>query len=222
MNVFIDGFGIASYRSFGDELQFLGPFAQINILIGQNNCGKSNVIRFLKEHYGKLAKAAIANAGVGYGDLDSHLGVTSGTTRVAFGLRPGSGLHRRILERHKLHEDGSRHIAAIVERLLKFKELFDADSGVSWFVHTNNPGRQLALSEELVEGMVNHRLANRPGTPGGLESREWEAARPPRRVRRTVGRPAGWPTTGRGRIRRRPHRPGRRRAQHQHPRYPGL
>jgi AAA15 family ATPase/GTPase len=44
----IDGFSISGYRSFGpDEVQ-IADLSRINIFIGKNNCGKSNVLRFLK------------------------------------------------------------------------------------------------------------------------------------------------------------------------------
>jgi AAA15 family ATPase/GTPase len=45
--MFIDGIGISGYRSFGQEVQRIGPFKKINLIIGQNNSGKSNVLRFL-------------------------------------------------------------------------------------------------------------------------------------------------------------------------------
>src|ERR1700756_3592272 len=45
------GFGIAGYRSFGQEEQRFGPCSQINLLIGQNNSGKSNALRFLQDRY---------------------------------------------------------------------------------------------------------------------------------------------------------------------------
>ncbi|MGH8686042.1 MAG: hypothetical protein ACREUM_11915, partial [Nitrosospira sp.] len=45
------GFGITGYRSlYGASLQFVGPLDKVNLLAGQNNAGKSNVIRFLTEH----------------------------------------------------------------------------------------------------------------------------------------------------------------------------
>ena len=44
----IDGFSISGYRSFGaDEVQ-IGDLAKLNVFIGKNNCGKSNILRFLK------------------------------------------------------------------------------------------------------------------------------------------------------------------------------
>jgi hypothetical protein len=51
---FIFGFGLAGYRSFGPELQRIGPCQKINLLIGQNNSGKSNILRFVHDHYPKL------------------------------------------------------------------------------------------------------------------------------------------------------------------------
>jgi AAA15 family ATPase/GTPase len=49
--VFIDGIGLSGYRSFGSEHQLIGPFGKINLFIGQNNSGKSNILFFLKNHY---------------------------------------------------------------------------------------------------------------------------------------------------------------------------
>lgn len=40
----ISSFGIQGYRSFGPTPQFFRKFSQINLFIGQNNCGKSNVL----------------------------------------------------------------------------------------------------------------------------------------------------------------------------------
>jgi len=44
----LDGFSISGYRSFGaDEVQ-IRDLARLNVFIGKNNCGKSNILRFLK------------------------------------------------------------------------------------------------------------------------------------------------------------------------------
>lgn len=42
------GFGFSGYRSVGDELVLIAPLKKINLIIGQNNSGKSNIINFLK------------------------------------------------------------------------------------------------------------------------------------------------------------------------------
>ena len=44
---FIDGIAISNYRSFGPEIQKIGPFSKVNIFIGKNNSGKSNILRFI-------------------------------------------------------------------------------------------------------------------------------------------------------------------------------
>lgn len=51
MNVLIPNLAIAGYRSFGKQPQYFERFAKVNIFIGQNNAGKSNVLRFLHEIY---------------------------------------------------------------------------------------------------------------------------------------------------------------------------
>lgn len=43
----LDGFGIAGYRSFGNEMQYIRDLSKVNIIIGKNNSGKSNIIRFV-------------------------------------------------------------------------------------------------------------------------------------------------------------------------------
>lgn len=51
---FIHGFDISHFRSFGDVPQKLGPFKKVNIIIGQNNSGKSNILRFIRDAYVKI------------------------------------------------------------------------------------------------------------------------------------------------------------------------
>jgi len=48
VSVLFHGFGIQGYRSFYEQMQFVGPLQKINLLAGQNNSGKSNIIRYLK------------------------------------------------------------------------------------------------------------------------------------------------------------------------------
>jgi AAA15 family ATPase/GTPase len=50
----LDGVGITNYRSFGEELQNIGPLGKINLLIGQNNVGKSNILNFFAKYYASL------------------------------------------------------------------------------------------------------------------------------------------------------------------------
>ena len=56
MTILIPNLAIAGYRSFGRAPQYFDRFAKVNIFIGQNNAGKSNVLRFLHEIYPQLNK----------------------------------------------------------------------------------------------------------------------------------------------------------------------
>jgi AAA15 family ATPase/GTPase len=50
----LDGFVLSNYRSFGSEPQKIGPLKKINLFVGQNNSGKSNILLFIKKHYNIL------------------------------------------------------------------------------------------------------------------------------------------------------------------------
>lgn len=51
MSIIIPNLAIAGYRSFGKKPQYFDSFTKVNLLIGRNNAGKSNVIRFMSEMY---------------------------------------------------------------------------------------------------------------------------------------------------------------------------
>lgn len=71
----IDGFGIGGYRSFGQDEQIIGPLSKINLIVGQNNSGKSNILRFVHDHYERTFDHARrgTNIEVGFAGLDAHL-----------------------------------------------------------------------------------------------------------------------------------------------------
>ena len=72
----INSFSLGGYRSFGQEAQIFEKLRKINLFIGQNNSGKSNVLRFLHEIY-----PSITNPGaVRLKPLDKHM--PSGTPFV--------------------------------------------------------------------------------------------------------------------------------------------
>jgi predicted ATP-dependent endonuclease of OLD family len=58
-NIIIESISIAGYRSFGNKVQNFDKFSKINLLIGKNNFGKSNVLRFICEVFPHLSKGKI-------------------------------------------------------------------------------------------------------------------------------------------------------------------
>jgi predicted ATPase len=44
----LTGFGISGFRSYGPDPQFVAPLSKINVFVGQNNVGKSNLLRVVE------------------------------------------------------------------------------------------------------------------------------------------------------------------------------
>lgn len=84
--VLVRGFGIAGYRSIR-KLQLVGPMRRITVLAGRNNSGKSNILRFLRDHYTPTLSHLSSNRSTAFrwadGD-DAPLGV--GTESAAFAV----------------------------------------------------------------------------------------------------------------------------------------
>jgi len=55
----IPAFGFSNYKSFGSTEQFFPSLSKINLIIGQNNCGKSNVLTYLVRHYGPILESCM-------------------------------------------------------------------------------------------------------------------------------------------------------------------
>jgi len=67
--VLIDSFALAGYKSFGPEIQRFENLSKINIFIGQNNCGKSNLLTFINNVYPKLSQ----KEGLAFEPLERHV-----------------------------------------------------------------------------------------------------------------------------------------------------
>jgi len=80
----IDGFSIAGYRSFGKSEVRIADLSRVNIFIGKNNCGKSNILRFLKR-IGVALKRPPSPAPKLDESLDFYLAGTK--IAVSFGLQ---------------------------------------------------------------------------------------------------------------------------------------
>lgn len=86
----IKGFGFSGYRSFGDELTKIFPLKKVNLIIGRNNVGKSNIINFLSKQYAFfLGKAKnqwqfSGEKEIPFKDIDRHLSKSQTVHRISF------------------------------------------------------------------------------------------------------------------------------------------
>ncbi|WP_299011929.1 hypothetical protein [uncultured Shewanella sp.] len=89
----LKGFGFSGYRSFGNELAKIAPLRQVNLIIGKNNIGKSNIINFLNEQYSYFVSKARNKTAMGrqkqeipFKDIDKHISNEQIEHRIAFPL----------------------------------------------------------------------------------------------------------------------------------------
>ncbi len=162
--MFIDGFGISGYRSFGQTLQMVGPLDKINLFIGQNNAGKSNLLLFLVHHYGialKLAKGDSAKQ-LQLAHLDSHQGMNSPKLRVSFGIKIGGEQFQNGLKRFESNLQRHGLDAKPLEKILCSKYLTQG-TGCAWFCYVRE-GNEFKLIPDLLKEIR---------TEGILEDHKW-------------------------------------------------
>ena len=125
---FLHGFGISGYRSFGPDIQRIGPFQKINVFIGRNNSGKSNILRIIKGHlpYGRQEKVAL-------GPLDTPQGSREGP-RFELAVTPAA-IEENVVEELKKRDRAASNFhntvpAGYLKEILHCSRLFA--QGLIW------------------------------------------------------------------------------------------
>jgi predicted ATP-dependent endonuclease of OLD family len=145
-DMYIDGFGISGYRSFGKDLQKIGPFTKINFFIGQNNSGKSNILTFLLDYYKSALEAVKRKSNLTYKESDRHIGQDVGGTKFSLCLPINGKRYDRLL-------DGHPNVADLIKSILQSKELLH-DGKAVWFQYRSiNSSSPLILDEESIENI---------------------------------------------------------------------
>jgi hypothetical protein len=166
----VDGFGISGYRSLSGELQRIGPLRTINLFVGQNNSGKSNILTYLFRHYSAVANSVRPQLLTGnFGDLDVPRNRTEDRATFAFGLDLTQidfrefAIARRNDERG---DDETQHAAHLLERLLTCRTMAGDDQQISWFIYA---------SPSLTAGALNFspRFMADLKYEGALQAQEW-------------------------------------------------
>lgn len=98
--MFIDGFGISGYRSFGKNHQQIGPFTKMNFFVGQNNSGKSNILTFIKQYYVPLVEAIKKKSSLQFNSIDEHLNRSISKSRFSICLNVDYAGFDQILEQN--------------------------------------------------------------------------------------------------------------------------
>jgi predicted ATPase len=151
--MYIDGFGIGGYRSFGNETERLGPFEKINFFVGQNNSGKSNILSFIKHHYPAFITAGRQSKPVKLNALDRHISNGQRSTAVSFAANlPETGdRFKKILEQNPQTND-------LIKRLLK-SPFFHPGPGGPWITFSSvNENSPLIISPKQIDEIEGLRI----------------------------------------------------------------
>ena len=124
----IDGLGLANFRSFGDDIQYIGPFAKINLFVGKNNSGKSNALTFIERFYEIGFSATKKEKRLKFDTLDYHDKVKNNRIRVAIAINDFEGFINKLRE----NKNWTNHT---VKGLLSLKEskVFNKGTDAIWF-----------------------------------------------------------------------------------------
>lgn len=180
MTIIIPNLAIAGYRSFGNKPQYFERFAKVNIFIGQNNAGKSNVLRFLHEIYPQASERDVLKID----SLAKHLpdqppillgiGEEIDRTDPKRPVLPDS--HRLIVGKQNVQQQ--RAAAAIFGKLFAEKSRLD-QSGLCWTLLTlpDRKDHQESWSEAakaLQDQEIHQVWAMLTGMGGGDRKNSWE------------------------------------------------
>jgi len=141
----LNGFGVGNYRSFYSALQTVAPLSKINLVAGQNNAGKSNLLRFVAM-LGSPGGADPLTA------LDRPVGLAPGEPhRAALAIPLPDD---EVAERLASGRSGARQGTAGVVQALRAPSLRLTNDDLLWVVYTVTSARdrkqnlQLNIDEE--------------------------------------------------------------------------
>ncbi|MES2366791.1 MAG: AAA family ATPase [Pseudomonadota bacterium] len=163
----LNGFAFSSYRSFGHKLVKISPLQKVNLIIGQNNVGKSNIIRFLNDQYSFFTSRSRNRQNIGekivnkFTDLDRHISNKQQIHKIAFPLL-NNEIDEYISKKLTNESQKTVHIG-LAKKILR--EVFLCDKDCIWFVYkANSPTGPFDLDIELkFDYLVNL-----------LDHREWQ------------------------------------------------
>lgn len=153
-----DGIGLSLYRSFGPAIQRIGPFAKINLLIGQNNVGKSNILNFIAKHYPAFVLSAKGqNIEFKLSALDKHHGTESSHLKFELGLRLDGVMYKELIE--SWFSNGAAKHLPLVNSILRSRTLA-GDMSVAWFPYVARWGGGAEIDKSIVQSLISENLAH--------------------------------------------------------------
>jgi AAA15 family ATPase/GTPase len=147
----LKGFGFSGYRSFGSDLVKIAPLKKINMIIGQNNVGKSNIINFLSSQYPHFVSKAkdVRTYGEGqkpiFNNIDHHISDIKAAQRISFPI------FKDEIESYIVKKTGHNSNLGYLKKLLTSNCFSDREGNV-WFTYkADNPNGNFSLEVNIDE-----------------------------------------------------------------------
>lgn len=163
----LKGFGFSGYRSFGNELAIIFPLKKVNLIIGKNNAGKSNVVNFLKDQYayflGKARNQSLITSRqqeIPFKDVDRHFSRERATHRISFPI-PQDEVDDYI--NSKLTDENRHRTPRNLAKKLLSSDAFADSNGNVWFTYSSdNPNGdfKLEINVESITPVLEYREWN--------------------------------------------------------------
>lgn len=144
----LNGFGFSGFRSIGDDLVKVAPLNKINMIIGRNNVGKSNIINYLKYQYPYyVAKSRSQTGGkieVIIKETDTHISQSPIKSRIGFPVL------RKELDRYINTKVPDLPDGLAKKNIFTLLNYFADENGDVWFIYnsTKKPGQPFDLEWE--------------------------------------------------------------------------
>jgi len=150
MGIYIEGFGISGYRSFGKTIQRVGPLNKINIFAGQNNSGKSNIINYLIGLYPSILQSVHASGKMpGIGEIDRPINRWDGKIRVEIGIKHNGDCHKNL---HTLPNLNANYIQWIDTILTS--NILSKGTGVAWIPFQASANQNFSIPNETIDELA--------------------------------------------------------------------
>lgn len=178
-NVYLDGFSVGGYRSFAQPA-FFAPLSQMSFLVGANNSGKSNAVRFLASVLRPALESVQRKGDLKLGNLDGFQGQIDDGERPPQELGVAIALERygEFFEDERGPTDGS-----VSPETLELISPDRYDGSLVWLVYRlgsegrfrpvlpflDEEGQPPALSESYDLGFWREVEKRDPGTAKHLE-----------------------------------------------------
>jgi len=156
MGIYIEGFGISGFRSFGKSVQRVGPLSKINVFAGQNNSGKSNILLYLMNRYHPILKSLLSQGQApGLDDIDSPMRDWDETTRVEIGIKHNGEYH----DRFRNHSDLNDNYKSWIDNILAC-DVLCGETNIAWVPFWAKVNQNFSISNETVKQLADKVLTH--------------------------------------------------------------